>query len=69
VCPETGAPLATRNDMIACIDDTADQIVDELLCWQFPANGGADWPCPLADGSPARPSWTSKISATAQIFY
>ena len=53
VCPETGAPLATRNDMIACIDDTADQIVDELLCWQFPANGGADWPCPLADGSPS----------------
>jgi len=41
VCPETGAALASRNDLIACVDASADQIVDELLCLQFRGNGGA----------------------------
>ena len=53
VCPETGAALASRNDLIACVDASADQIVDELLCLQFRGNGGADWPCPAPDGSPS----------------
>jgi hypothetical protein len=51
VCPETGAALASRDDLIACVDATADQIVTELLCLQFRGNGGADWPCPAPDGS------------------
>lgn len=53
VCPETGAALTTQADMVACIGAVADEIVDELLCWQFPANGGADWPCPAEDDSPS----------------
>lgn len=53
VCPETGAALASRDDLVACVDASADQIVDELLCLQFRGNGGADWPCPPADGSPS----------------
>jgi len=36
--------------MIACVDTSADAIVDELLCLQFPANGGSDWPCPPEAG-------------------
>src|SRR5262249_36758017 len=53
VGPETGTALASRDDLVACVDATADQIVDELLCLQFRGNGGADWPCPAADGSPS----------------
>jgi len=53
VCPETGTALSSRDDLVACVDATADQIVDELLCLQFRGNGGADWPCPPADGSPS----------------
>jgi hypothetical protein len=53
VCPETGAALASRDDLVACVDASADQIVDELLCLQFRGNGGADWPCPASDGSPS----------------
>lgn len=50
-CPEpntcgTAVALATIDDVIDCIDATADLIVDELLCIQFRQNGGADWPCP-----------------------
>jgi hypothetical protein len=53
VCPETGAALASRDDLVACVDASTDQIVDELLCLQFPANAGSDWPCPAPDGSPS----------------
>ena len=53
LCPETGTALATRDDLIACVDVSADQIVDELLCLQFRGNGGLDWPCPPSDGSPS----------------
>ena len=49
VCPETGTALATRDDLVACVDATADLIVDELMCLQFRGNGGADWPCPTPD--------------------
>jgi hypothetical protein len=49
VCPETGDALATRADLVKCVDDTADLIVDELMCLQFRGNGGADWPCPAPD--------------------
>jgi hypothetical protein len=51
VCPETGVALASRDDLIACVDASADLVVDELLCFQLPGNGGADWPCPPPDGS------------------
>ena len=40
----------TIGDVIACVDTSADAIVDELLCLQFPANGGSDWPCPPEAG-------------------
>ena len=56
-CPENttcpGAALTTLDDAIACIDASADTIVDELLCLQLRGNGGADWPCPPGDGSPS----------------
>jgi hypothetical protein len=49
-CPEAdtcpGTALSTLDDLISCVDDSADAIVDELLCFQFPRNGHADWPCP-----------------------
>jgi hypothetical protein len=49
-CPESsscpGTPLSTIDDLITCVDTTADAISDELICFQFPRNGGADWPCP-----------------------
>src|SRR5262249_61675035 len=54
VCPETGTALTTRDDLVACVDTSANQIVDELLCLQFRSNGGADWPCPPSDGFPSR---------------
>jgi hypothetical protein len=50
-CPEDDTAtctttLATQDDMISCIQATANTIVDELTCLQFPRNGGADYPCP-----------------------
>jgi hypothetical protein len=48
-CPEcdtcTGS-LATIDDLISCVDTSADTIVNELICFQFPRNNHADWPCP-----------------------
>jgi hypothetical protein len=43
-CP--GAALTSLQDLIDCVDSSADLIADELLCLQFRGNGGADWPCP-----------------------
>ena len=51
-CPEApcgAAPLATLDDLISCVGTSADAVVDELLCIQFPSG----WPCPPADGSPS----------------
>jgi hypothetical protein len=52
-CPESntcpGTALTTLDDLIGCVDDSADAIADELLCLQFPRNGGVDWPCPPSD--------------------
>ena len=46
-CPESdtcpGPALATRADLVACVDSSADRIVDELLCLQFPTT----WTCPV----------------------
>ncbi len=54
-CPESntcpGAPVTTLQELIDCVDASADTIVDELLCLQLRGNGGADWPCP--PGSPS----------------
>jgi hypothetical protein len=56
-CPESdtcpGTALTSIDDLIACVDTSANAIVDELMCFQFPANGGADWPCPTDAGSPS----------------
>ena len=49
-CP--GPTPGTLSGLIGCVDDTADQLVDKLLCLQFP-NGGA---CPTP--SPAVPTPT-----------
>lgn len=53
-CPESatdtcpGTPLATLDDLIDCVDSSADAIVDELLCLQFPNT----WSCPAPDPTP-----------------
>jgi hypothetical protein len=51
-CPESdtcpGTALATRDDLIACVDSSADSIVDELLCLQFPGV----WTCPADTDTP-----------------
>jgi hypothetical protein len=56
-CPESatcpGSALTDAQDVTDCVDATADVIVDELLCFQFPRNGGADWPCPIDSPSGA----------------
>jgi len=41
--PATRAPI---DDLISCVDTSADTIVNELICFQFPRNNHADWPCP-----------------------
>jgi hypothetical protein len=46
-CPETngacpGAAVTTLDQLISCVDTTADAISDELLCFQFPG-----YPCPV----------------------
>ena len=52
-CPESdtcpGTPLSTLDDLISCVDTSADAITDELLCLQFHGNGGSDWPCPASE--------------------
>ena len=51
-CPESdtcpGTSVTTLDNLIDCVDTTADAITDELLCLQFPSG----WPCP-SDGSPS----------------
>jgi hypothetical protein len=50
-CPESdtcpGTALASIDDLIDCVDSTADQISDELLCLQFPGHS-----CPAPDPNP-----------------
>jgi hypothetical protein len=52
-CPESdtcpGASVTTLDELIDCVDFTADEIIQELLCLQFPSG----WPCPPSDGSPS----------------
>jgi hypothetical protein len=54
-CPESntcpGATVATIDDLIACVDTTADAVIDEMLCLQL--RGTPGWPCPAGDGSPS----------------
>jgi hypothetical protein len=38
--------VATLDDLIQCVGDRADEIVDGTLCYQFPRNAHSDWPCP-----------------------
>jgi hypothetical protein len=56
-CPQSpacpGTALTTLDDLKSCVATTGDAVVDELLCLQFPGNGGADWPCPPPPGSPS----------------
>jgi hypothetical protein len=52
-CPESdtcpGTALSTLDDLIDCVDTSANAIVDELMCIQFRGNGGLDWPCPPSE--------------------
>lgn len=52
-CPESdtcpGTALSTLDDLIGCVDTTADAVTDELMCLQFRGNAGADWPCPASE--------------------
>jgi len=48
--PHQGTALTDLDGVIDCVDSTADSIVDELLCKQFP-NGGA-CPTPVATPTP-----------------
>jgi hypothetical protein len=51
-CPKDGCspatPLASIDDVIACVDASADVIADELLCLQFPTS----YPCATATPAP-----------------
>jgi hypothetical protein len=63
-CPESdtcpGTALATLDDLIACVDTSADAITDELLALQFPTS----YPTPAEspDATPAAP--TPTVTAT-----
>jgi hypothetical protein len=63
-CPESGtcpgATLTTLDDLIACVDTSADAITDELLALQFPTS----YPSPTEspDATPAAP--TPTVTAT-----
>jgi hypothetical protein len=51
-CPESETctdALSTLDDVIGCVDTTADAVSDELMCLQFRGNAGADWPCPPSE--------------------
>ena len=52
-CPESnmcpGTPLSTLDDLIDCVDASADAAGDRLMCLLFRGNGGADWPCPPSE--------------------
>jgi hypothetical protein len=41
-----GFPVTALEDLHHCTEDRADEIVDGMLCTQFPRNGQGDWPCP-----------------------
>jgi hypothetical protein len=51
-CPRAnacaGSSVSSLNDLTECYEDTAAEIVSELLCFQFPRNGHADFPCPAS---------------------
>ena len=41
-----GYTVTTPEDVDECVEDRADEIVEAMLCYQFPRNGQIDWPCP-----------------------
>lgn len=41
-----GYPVSTLEDLHDCTEDRADEIVEAMLCTQFPRNAQQDWPCP-----------------------
>jgi hypothetical protein len=36
--------ITTPADLVSCVDDKADEMVDGMLCYQFPGSG---WSCPF----------------------
>jgi hypothetical protein len=63
-CPESdtcpGTALASIDDVIDCIDTSADAIVDELLCLQLPTK----WPCPAGDPGTTTSTTTTTDTTT-----
>jgi len=49
-CP--GTTLTDLDALIGCVDSTADQIIDELLCLQFPNGGACATPVPTPTPTP-----------------
>jgi hypothetical protein len=49
------------NELIACLDATADTIVDEMLCLQFPPGSG--WDCP-SEGSTTTTTTSTTTTTT-----
>src|SRR5262249_14279898 len=45
VC-DAGASVSTVPEIESCINRQAGLTIDRLMCLEFRANGGADWPCP-----------------------
>ena len=41
-----GYGVTTLDELDGCVEDRADEIVEALLCYQFPRNAQLDWPCP-----------------------
>jgi hypothetical protein len=41
-----GYNVTTIEELDGCVEDRADEIVEALLCYQFPRNAQLDWPCP-----------------------
>ncbi len=61
-CPEAtscpGTAVATMNDLIDCLDASADTVVDELLCLQFRSG----WPCPTESTTTTTTSTTTSTT-------
>ena len=61
-CPETatglcpGAPVTNLDELIACVDTSAEVNSEELLCFQFPG-----YPCPPEDSTTTTTTTTTTV--------
>jgi hypothetical protein len=65
-CPESatcpGTALTVLDDLIACVDTAANEIVAELLCIQFPTG----WPCPADSDSGGTTTTATTATSTTE---